>query len=61
VIVVSGRESEDKLSQGAAEAVELSIVSNISAEITPRSFIGPLSSPSESQRQDGKKVTTNEV
>ena len=43
VIVVSGRESEERLSQVAAvEADELSIVTNIGAKITPTSFMSPL-------------------
>jgi hypothetical protein len=43
VIVVSGTESEERLSQVAAvEAGELSIVTNIGAKITPTSFMSPL-------------------
>jgi hypothetical protein len=40
VIRVSGRESEERLSQvSAVEAGELSIVTNIAAKITPTSFM----------------------
>src|SRR5690349_12446065 len=51
VIVASGRESEERLSQAAAaETVELISVDKISAEITPGSFMGPLNIEQTIQR-----------
>jgi hypothetical protein len=53
VVVVSDRESEERLSQVAAvQAGELSNVTNIGAKITPTSFMSPLFRSFGRQRQD---------
>jgi hypothetical protein len=60
--VVSGRESEERLSQVAAgEADEPSIVMHVAAKMAPRSFIGPPFQPSELRHQDEEEFITIKV
>ena len=62
VIVVSGREREERLSQlAAAEVGELSIATNIGAKITPTSFMSRFFRPFGGATPRGGKITTNEV
>jgi hypothetical protein len=62
VIVVSGREREERLPQvTATEAGDVSSVKNIAARIASISFIAPLADVSEVRHQDEKELITNIV
>jgi hypothetical protein len=63
VMVVSGRDSEERLSQvAAAETRELGIVITIAAKMIPSSFIrSPFQALREPTTKTGKKFITNKL